>query len=79
MRAGRTAVVPAAVVGCWRPRARADPNAFYVEVETASFPGGAIRGRLDHSQDESTTPRRTGPGHLFASMSAVRGQLSPSD
>jgi hypothetical protein len=41
---------------------RNDPNGFYVDVETTALPGGALRGQLDHSQDESTTPRTTGPG-----------------
>jgi hypothetical protein len=58
---------------------RNDPNAFYVDVETTDFPAGAIRGQLDHSQDESTTPRSTGPGHLFASMSGLLEVPDPGD
>jgi CHRD domain len=58
---------------------RSNPNGFYLEVETGGFPDGALRGQLDHSQDESTTPRTTGPGHLFASMNGLLAAPDPGD
>ncbi len=58
---------------------RNDPTGFYVDVETATLPAGALRGQLDHSQDESTTPRTVGPGHLFASMSGALEVPDPGD
>jgi len=58
---------------------RRNPSSFYVDLHTAGFPDGAIRGQIDQSQDESTTPRTTGPGHLFGSMSGELEVPGPGD